>query len=265
MYGYIYETTNLINGKKYIGQKKSDKFLGNKYLGSGKYLKQAVRKYGENSFNVKLLEKCSSEEELNQKEIYWINVYRNNNIILYNICDGGHYRFYNTGHVFSNEHREKISKAHKGKKLSEETKIKISKAQKGKKLSEETRTKMSISQKNRPKDNRGNTISKALIGHKVSKETRDKISQSQKTRFSNPEVRRKQSEASKKMMTFEVREKISKKCRGKKLSNKNKIIISKAMTGRKHITDGVNNKFIKLEELDRYLSNGWKLGQTNRR
>ena len=27
MYGYIYITTNLINNKKYIGRKKSDKFL----------------------------------------------------------------------------------------------------------------------------------------------------------------------------------------------------------------------------------------------
>ena len=38
MYGYIYKTTNLVNGKIYIGQKKSDVFLGDKYLGSGKKL-----------------------------------------------------------------------------------------------------------------------------------------------------------------------------------------------------------------------------------
>lgn len=38
MYGYIYKTTNLINGKIYIGQKKSEKFLGINYLGSGKRL-----------------------------------------------------------------------------------------------------------------------------------------------------------------------------------------------------------------------------------
>ena len=35
MYGYIYETTNLINGKKYIGKKASTKFLED-YYGSGK-------------------------------------------------------------------------------------------------------------------------------------------------------------------------------------------------------------------------------------
>ena len=35
MKGYIYETTNLINGKKYIGKHKSNKFDHN-YYGSGK-------------------------------------------------------------------------------------------------------------------------------------------------------------------------------------------------------------------------------------
>lgn len=35
MYGYIYLTTDLQTGKIYVGQKKSAKFLGDKYLGSG--------------------------------------------------------------------------------------------------------------------------------------------------------------------------------------------------------------------------------------
>ena len=40
MYGFIYETTNNVNGMKYIGQKAYDK-RGNwkTYLGSGVYLK----------------------------------------------------------------------------------------------------------------------------------------------------------------------------------------------------------------------------------
>lgn len=49
MFGYIYETTNLINGKKYIGQKTSRVFLKEEYLGSGKGIKLAIDKYGLNN------------------------------------------------------------------------------------------------------------------------------------------------------------------------------------------------------------------------
>ena len=43
MYGYIYKTTNTVNNKIYIGQKKSEIFLKESYLGSGKYLKNAIK------------------------------------------------------------------------------------------------------------------------------------------------------------------------------------------------------------------------------
>ena len=52
MYGYIYITTNKLDGRKYIGKKKSEIFLGNKYLGSGVHLECAVKKYGKENFSV---------------------------------------------------------------------------------------------------------------------------------------------------------------------------------------------------------------------
>lgn len=89
MYGYIYKTTNLINEQIYIGQKKSSIFLENKYLGSGKYLKCALNKYGKENFKVELLEWCSDKVILNEREIYWINYYKSNNYKMYNISKGG--------------------------------------------------------------------------------------------------------------------------------------------------------------------------------
>lgn len=90
MYGYIYKTTNLISNKIYIGQKKSKYFLGNKYLGSGKKLHEAIKHYGKEAFNVTLLEQVDSMEELDKREIYWINYYKaTDNSIGYNISEGG--------------------------------------------------------------------------------------------------------------------------------------------------------------------------------
>lgn len=45
MIGFIYKTTNTINGKSYIGLCSSAKRFEN-YLGSGVLLKQAIKKYG---------------------------------------------------------------------------------------------------------------------------------------------------------------------------------------------------------------------------
>ena len=90
MYGYIYLTTNILTNKIYIGQKKSDIFLGESYLGSGKYLKRAVAKYGEENFKVKLIDTAESRKELSDKEIFYINKFdATNNDVGYNIAKGG--------------------------------------------------------------------------------------------------------------------------------------------------------------------------------
>lgn len=78
----IYKTINLINKKFYIGQ---DSNNNPDYLGSGLLLKRAIKKYGKENFKKEILCECSSKEELNQKEIYWINQLKPN----YNITIGG--------------------------------------------------------------------------------------------------------------------------------------------------------------------------------
>lgn len=75
MYGYIYLTTNLINGKKYIGQHKASKFEPDKYIGSGVWFKKAVLKYGKENFKCELIQECSSFDELNKQEEYWIKYF----------------------------------------------------------------------------------------------------------------------------------------------------------------------------------------------
>lgn len=97
MYGYIYITINLIDGKKYIGKHKGSKFEFNKYIDSGKILGQAVLKYGKENFKCELLESvnnvptiCFSEEELNTSEFYYTTLYDCvNSDEYYNLIDGG--------------------------------------------------------------------------------------------------------------------------------------------------------------------------------
>ena len=123
MYGYIYKTTNLIDGLIYIGQKKSPKFLGNSYLGSGKLLRRAVKKYGQSSFRVELLEIIDCPELMDSREIYWIKYFNStDHSVGYNISEGGFVNrtfvgennpFYGKHH--SEESRKKNSDKHKGK------------------------------------------------------------------------------------------------------------------------------------------------------
>lgn len=118
MYGYIYETTCLINGKKYIGQHKAKKF-DVKYIGSGKYLWNAIRKYGIENFNCKIIEECDSREHLNEREIYWIDFYnavKSKNY--YNITKGG--KYHNPYEGLNKEDYERVCK-----KLSESSKGKV--------------------------------------------------------------------------------------------------------------------------------------------
>lgn len=89
MYGYVYKTTNLLNNKIYIGQHKGSTF-DPYYYGSGLLLKNIIKKYGKENFKCEVLEECNTPEELNEREIYWIEFYQSRKpSIGYNLAKGG--------------------------------------------------------------------------------------------------------------------------------------------------------------------------------
>jgi hypothetical protein len=119
----IYKITNVINGKIYVGK---DKYNNPKYFGSGLVLKQAIKLYGIENFKKELIEFCKSEEEYNQREIYWIKQLNSFCPNGYNINTGG-----KGGDNFTNNpNKEKLAKIfsemNKGRKASTETKLKMS-------------------------------------------------------------------------------------------------------------------------------------------
>lgn len=69
MFFYIYQITNLVNGKIYVGKHKSDKHPDeNGYYGSGKQILMAIKKYGIENFKKEVIYFCSSMEEMSNKE-----------------------------------------------------------------------------------------------------------------------------------------------------------------------------------------------------
>lgn len=85
MFYTIYRTTNLINGKFYIGKHKT-KDLNDGYFGSGKYLIYAVNKYGIENFVTEVIEIFETEREVNLAEKILVVL---DPEISYNLCKGG--------------------------------------------------------------------------------------------------------------------------------------------------------------------------------
>lgn len=153
MYGYIYKTTNNVTGKIYVGQKKSDRFLQERYLGSGVILKSKISHYGKENFSVEMLDTAETFNELNEKEIYWIDkLDATNPDIGYNISKGGEVPLgiiaWNKGLTKETDSRLIVSDATK-QKHSESLKKAYSDGRRKNQFTDEVRKKMSESAKKR--------------------------------------------------------------------------------------------------------------------
>ncbi len=162
----LYQTTNNVNGKIYIGvHQLADTKRSKDYLGSGNSLKAAIKKYSKENFTRITLAKFSCLKDAYFAEAIMVTEEFINRPDTYNICLGGREgriptaeinskisaankgNQYCLGRILSDETRRKISASHKGKKLSTEHKAKIGAKLKGRIFSDETKKKMGIAQK----------------------------------------------------------------------------------------------------------------------
>jgi len=141
----IYKTTNLINGKYYIGM---DTKNNPEYLGSGQIFKKALLKYGRENFKKEIIQHCESFNELKDAEKRIINESICKDPMSYNLAEGG---FGGNTHLGWEE-----SRRDKFKKLQSEINSGQNNPMYGIKQSEEGRLRISESNKreDHPNNNR---------------------------------------------------------------------------------------------------------------
>lgn len=253
MIGYIYKITNKLNGKVYVGQHTSEEF-DEEYWGSGTLIVKSIEKHkaiGDfpECFDREVLQWCETLDELNFYETYWIEKLNCRIPNGYNIMYGGF------NHQCPPEVREKIintKRLHPTKRkdytVTEETRLKISKSVSrvtsgagninyGKQLSEETRKKISVSLSSKCWVNNGEdslcVLKSELDNYLSSGYEIGSLFNKGKPAYN----------------------------KGVPMKNEQKEKLSAAITGRKWVNNGKEQKQVKPEEIDEYLSNGYSLGR----
>ena len=86
--GYVYLTTNLVNGKQYVGQHLAAKF-DNGYKGSGIAVGHAFNKYGWDNFRCEIICWCTTQKQLDVCENNYIKLLNTMFPNGYNLRGGG--------------------------------------------------------------------------------------------------------------------------------------------------------------------------------
>jgi hypothetical protein len=98
-YHYIYKTTNLKNGKFYVGMHSSDN-LNDGYLGSGIRLRRSIRKNGKENFKIEILEFFPNRISLSLREKELVNKNLLKDPMCMNLKPGGSGGFVNDNHKY---------------------------------------------------------------------------------------------------------------------------------------------------------------------
>lgn len=180
----VYQITNLVNGKIYIG-KHSTKNPYDNYMGSGKRIELAIKKYEIKNFTKEILFCFDKEDDAFLKESEIVNQEFIDRDDTYNVILGG--KGLQKSSFPSEKTRNKISKALKGKMAGEKNPMY------GKTHNKETRKRLSEMHLGERNHNFGkhlsqetkSKISKALKGkHKNFKRPRNPLSQEHKDNIS---------------------------------------------------------------------------------
>jgi len=171
----IYKSTNKITGKVYIGQTKHTldtrikNHIKESKIKSNRPFMSSINKHGIDNFTFELIDSANNLDELNDKEIYWINFYDSVFPNGYNVTGGGQGKKIKTTKELSRIISEglKNSKKWQETKNSEEYKKKMKKSfigwNKGKKFTPEHKEKIWEKNKARILDFNKSTSKKWIV------------------------------------------------------------------------------------------------------
>lgn len=234
----IYKTTNLINSHFYIGKHQCES-LNDGYIGSGKRLLQAIKKYGRKNFVREVLFIFDNESEMNLKEKELVTEDLVNDPSCYNMTLGGE-----GGPIFLGRHHSEETK----QLLREKRKLQPSYHKTCEQIEKEKQSRLLKNNGQYFSDETKRKLSEAR--KRYFEEHPEKINQSrkdEKIKRSPEEVNKSRSE---KLMGHEVSEETR-----KKLSEANKGQTPRNI-GKIQVNNGFKNVYINIEDLDRYLAEG---------
>lgn len=170
MQGIIYVVTNIVTGKRYVGQTKGAVLTRwAQHLAAARgtsrkpsVLHAAIRKYGPDAWRLDVLGEADSQAELDEREAAAIVAFGSLVPGGYNLRAGGNVAqmhaetrrklsLVRTGRKLTPEHRANIGAGQKGRKLSVDQVEQIRAARTGKPLSAEHRAKLSAAGRGRPR------------------------------------------------------------------------------------------------------------------
>lgn len=157
-YGIIYSATNLVDGKVYVGQ--TTRSIDARWAQHCRNvccvkLHRAIKRHGADGFSVRVIDSAGSKDELDAKEVFWIESLQSRDPLRgYNLRAGGSFGKHSeeSRRLMSEkvraayerpEMRMRLSAAHTGKKHSPERVAKVAAANTGKTHSNETKQRLS--------------------------------------------------------------------------------------------------------------------------
>jgi group I intron endonuclease len=273
----IYEIRNRLSGKSYIGSANRIKDRWKSHASSlrckqhqNKHLQYSFSKAMESmshddfiEFHVVEIMQCSSKEERLERETYWIKlaieIYGRENIYNMRLDPMQETKEWSKD---PEKTKEKMSAAHRSKKLSEDTKRRISVSKKGvpnttasgvprseatkqriseantgKRRSDEAKKRMREASSGHAAWNKGLTgEANPIHGHEVSEETRRKISIANKGRVMHEDIRKKMSECHRGIPCSDAaKEKLRKAFTGRLVSEETRARLKEAWKRRKSL------------------------------